>query len=161
MKVQRVSLQVFPKENFINAKDKLTAPVTYWADWSRWSVVLDPSHMRNEPACPLPLITDDGKYVVLLRIGPVFSGEDAVLQIYRWDRRGTDHGVFVKDIALKEIWRTPGILGQDLGAWTDETPQWFAGGTFEFSSDCRQLIHNTRFGNTLRINLQDGSVSQN
>jgi hypothetical protein len=31
-KVHQVSLQVFPKENFINAKDRVTSPVTYWAN---------------------------------------------------------------------------------------------------------------------------------
>jgi hypothetical protein len=44
---------------------------------------------------------------------------------------------------------------------TDETQQWFAGGTFEFSRDCRLLIHKTRWRSTVRINLQDGSVSRN
>jgi hypothetical protein len=75
-------------------------------------------------------------------------------------REGPDHGVFIKDIALKEIW-TPDELAANSGAWNDETPQWFAGGTFEFSSESRQLIHKTRWGNTVRINLQDGSLSKN
>ncbi|HYN14966.1 MAG TPA: hypothetical protein VES66_04145 [Terriglobales bacterium] len=161
-RVKRVSLQVFSKEHFINAKDRLTTPATYWTDGPQWDVVLASMPMHNEPECPVPLITDDGEFMVLLRIGMVASGEDAVLQIYRWDHRSPDHhGVFVKDIALKEIWKTPGMLGQNLGTWTDGTPEWFAGGTFEFSSDCRQLIHKTRFGNTVRVNLQDGSVSGN
>lgn len=29
-RVQQVSLQVLPKENFINAKDRVTSPATYW-----------------------------------------------------------------------------------------------------------------------------------
>jgi len=161
-KVQRVSLQVFPKEHFINAKDRLATPGTYWTAWLQWDVVLDSMPMHNEPECPMPLISDNGEFMVLLHLGILASGEDAVMQIYRWNRRSPDHhGAFVKDIALKEIWKTPGRLGQNVGSWTDQSPEWFAGGTFEFSSDSRQLIHETRFGNTVRINLQDGSVSGN
>jgi len=74
-------------------------------------------------------------------------------------REGPDHGVFIKDITLREIW--PADKFPNVQIVTDETPQWFAGGTFEFSADCRLLIHKTRWGNTVRINLQDGSVSRN
>ncbi len=74
-------------------------------------------------------------------------------------REGPDHGVFIKDIALREIWPADKLPNQQIA--TDETPQWFAGGTFEFLPDCRLLIHKTRWGNTVRINLQGGSVSRN
>jgi hypothetical protein len=73
---------------------------------------------------------------------------------------GPDHGVFIKDIALNEVW-TPDKLAANSSIWTEGTPEWFAGGTFEFSSDCLQLIHKTRWGNTVRINLQDGSLLRN
>ena len=163
---QRVLLHVFPKETFINTKDRLAAPASYWTDWIRWSVILDANRIQNEPEeCPLPLITDDGEFLVLLHVGPTLSGERAVLQIYRRRdhpgdpvREGPDHGVFIKSIVLREIWPSD-KLAENTAAWTDETPQWFAGGTFEFSSDSRQLTHKTRWGNTLRINVQDGSVS--
>jgi hypothetical protein len=163
---QRVLLQVFPRENFINTKDRLAAPASYWTDWIRWSVMLDADRMRNEPQpCPLPLITDDGEFLILLHVGPTLSGEHAVLQIYRRRdhlgdpvREGPDHGVFIKSIALKQIWPSD-KLADNTAAWDDETPQWFAGGTFEFSEDSRQLAHKTRWGNTVRINLEDGSVS--
>jgi hypothetical protein len=163
VKVQRVSLQVFPKEQFLNTR--LTAPATYWTDWPRWDVVLDSAAMHNEPKCPMALISDDGEFLILLRIAAVFSGEDAVMQIYRWDHRyepasgnAGDHGVLIKAIDLKQIW-SPEKLPAKFVGWTDETPEWFAGGTFEFSSDYRQLIHETRWGNIVHINLVDGSVS--
>jgi hypothetical protein len=165
LKVQRVSLQVFPKENFINAIHKLDTSSTYWSYSPWWDVVLDSMPMHNEPECPVPLISDDGEFLILLRIGGVFSGEDAILQIYRWDHRYEptvgktgNHGVLIKNIDLKEIW-SPDKVAANTGGWTDHTPEWFAGGTFEFSSDRRQLIHKTRWGNTVRINLEDGSVS--
>jgi hypothetical protein len=162
---ERVSLQVFGKENFINAHQRLAAPATYWAG-QRWGVVLDANLMQNVPApCPLPLITDDGEFLILLHVGPALSGNQAVLQIYRRRdhlgdpiREGPDNGVLIKEIALNKIW-TPDRIAANSVVWTDETPEWFAGGTFEFSPDYRQLIHQTRWGNTVRINLADGFLS--
>ena len=161
-RVQQVSLQVFPKENFINAKDKVTSPASYWTNWLQWSVVLDSHNMQPVPGCPLSLVTDDGEFLIVLNE----YATDSALRIYRRRdhlgdpvREGRDHGVFIKDIALREIW--PADKLPNVQIETDETPQWFAGGTFEFSPDCRLLIHKTRWGNTVRINLQDGSVSRN
>jgi hypothetical protein len=97
----------------------------------------------------------------LVGLSWISSGGDAVLQIYRWDHRYEPmagrtghHGVLIKGIDLKEIW-SPDKVAANTGAWDDHTPEWFAGGTFEFLSDCRQLIHRTRWGNTVRINLED------
>jgi hypothetical protein len=123
--------------------------------------------MHNEPEpCPLPLITDDGEFLILVHVGPALSTDKGpVLRIFRRRehlgdplREGPDHGVFIKDIALTEIW-TPDQLAANPIFWDDHTPEWFAGGTFEFSSDYRQLIHKTRWGNTVRINLANGSLS--
>ncbi len=72
-------------------------------------------------------------------------------------REGPDHGVFIREIAIDKIWPTD-KLPANSAIWTDHTPEWFAGGTFEFSADNRQLIHKTRWGNTVRINLFDGSM---
>jgi hypothetical protein len=157
-KVQRVSLQVFPKETFTN--DQFAAPATYWTDFPQWSVILEGNQLENETKCPLALITNDGEFLVLVHINSS-PGDDRALQIYqRRDhivdpmRTGPDHGIFIKAIPLKEIW-PPGALG--VSGWNNEV-QWFAGGSFAFSSDSRQLIHKTRWGNMVRINLPDGSV---
>ena len=162
-RVQQVSLQVFPKENFINAKDRLTSPATYWTNRVQWSVVLDSSNAHPVPACPLSLISDDGEFLIVLNMNAAGS-DGSALRIYRRRdhlgdpiREGPDHGVFIKDITLKEIW--PADKFPNVEIVTDETPQWFAGGTFEFSPDCRVLVHKTRWGNKVRINLEDGSVS--
>ncbi len=45
---RQISLQVFPKENWINEKDKLNAPTVYWTDFIQWSVVLDPQRLPAE-----------------------------------------------------------------------------------------------------------------
>lgn len=166
VKTRRVALQVFPKEDFINDKDRVVAPATYWTDWERWSVVLDSSNMHNQPECPLPLITDDGEFVILLRTGSISAEDSALLTIYRKRDHpgeavgeGPDHGVFIKDITLRELW-PPDRLATIPSVWNDESPEWFVGGTFEFSADYRQLIHKTSWGNTVRINLEDGSVAR-
>ena len=159
--VERVSLGVFPREEFINAKDRVTSTGTFWKDGPQWSVVFDSTNSHPVPGCPLSLITDDGEFLIVLNVY-VF---DSALRIYRRRdhlgdprREGPDHGVFIRDIPLREIW--PASKFSDLQIITDGSPQWFAGGTFEFSNDCRTLIHKTRWGNIVRINLQDGSVSK-
>lgn len=165
-RIQQFSFEVFPKEKFINAKDRMTAPATYWTDGSpaEWGVVLDSRTTGNwafTSFCPLPLITDDGEFLILLATVPAMSADYwAVLRIYRWDRMAKGipgHGRLVREIPLEEIW-SPLRLASKNGA-TDETPEWYAGGTFNFSSDGKQLIHKTRWGNTVRISLGDGSVS--
>jgi len=42
----------------------------------------------------------------------------------------------------------------------DFSPQWFSGGTFEFSQNNEVLVHRTRWGNTVRIHLADGTILQ-
>lgn len=162
---KQFTLLVLRKETFINAPQRLVAPVTYWAG-SPWSVVVDGDPMRNEPEpCLLPLISDDGEFLIIVHVGPTFSGDAAVLRIYRRRdhlgdpiREGPDHGVFIKEITLSKVWPPNGLAAIPL-MWTDHTPEWFSGGTFDFSSDNRQLIHKTRWGNTVHINLADGSLA--
>jgi hypothetical protein len=160
--VKQVSLQVFPSEKFLK-EDRLPAPATYWANWPLWSVVLDTDdpHRHFLPACPMSLVTDDGEFVILLDVPRV----DSVMRIYRRRdhpgdplREGPDHGVVIKDIALKEIWPA---FKPPTEAQTSESPSWFTGGTFDFSPDSRSLIFKARWGDTVRINLSDGSVSRN
>ena len=163
IEAQSVSFQVFPRERFINAKDNLSTPATYWASWARWTIIVSPEQLHGTQGCLIPLISDDGEFVVLLHTGFI-SANDHVLEIYRWDhaaRKGTtstNQGVFVKGLSLKEFWSTSELASRGT-VWTDESLQWFAGGSFTFSSDERQLIHKTRRGNSVRINLTDGSVS--
>jgi len=162
--VRRATLQVFPKENF-NARERLIAPVTHWTNWLQWSVVLRPRNKQPVTACPLTLITDDGEFLIVLHL---HTADFDALQIYRRRdhigdpaRRGLDHGVFIKNITLREIWPADKFGEMYRETKTDASPEWFTGGTFEFSPDCRTLIHRTRWGNVVRINLQDGSVARN
>jgi len=162
-KAIQVSLSVLSKEGFVT---RSFAPVTFWADWTLWSVVIDPSELHNEPECPLPLLTDDGEFMVLMQTGPTFATDHAVLRLYRRRdhpgdliREGPDLGVFIKDIPLTDLWPADKVY-ESARAWDDETPEWFAGGAFNFSSDNRQLIHTTRWHSTVRIHLEDGFVER-
>ena len=160
---RKISLNIFPRENFNNETQQLLATTTHWTDSASWAVILDPAHIHNEPECPLPLITDDGEFLILLQTGPAFA-QDAVVRIYRRrDHPGSalgewpDHGVFIKGVALATLW-SPAQLAEVGELWSDGTPEWFAGGTFKFSSDSRLLIHKTRWHSTVRIKLEDGST---
>lgn len=160
-KILSVQLTVMTKTNFVNESQKISAPVTYWGNWP-WAVVLEMNNQVDQPflSCAVPLVTDDAQFLILLATGPVFS---SALRVYRKgdssDRMqdGTVKGILVRDIKLEELWPTAKIATQ---IWTDHTPEWFAGGSFEFAPGDLQLIHKTRWGSTVRVNLPDGEVSK-
>lgn len=158
-KILRVRFTVMKKMVFVNKSQKVNAPVTLWGDWP-WAVVLDTKNVADRPYdCAVPLVTEDGQFLVLLAIGPAF---DSALRIYRKgsdaDRMqdGTIKGALVKDIKLAELW--PANKIDAVQVRTDESPQWFAGGSFDFSADGFRLIHATRWGNIDYISLRDGTV---
>jgi hypothetical protein len=146
------------KMNFVNDSQKISAPVIYWRDWP-WAVVLDMNNVADRLYdCAVPLVTDDAQFLILLATGPAFN---SALRVYRKgdyssDRTqdGTVKGVLVRDIKLEELW--PATKIDRSGLWTDHTPEWFAGGSFDFTPGNLQLIHKTRWGSTVRIYLPDG-----
>jgi hypothetical protein len=160
--VKSVSFQVFPKEDFINAKDRLLTANPYWTDWARWKLVLGEKEIRSEGNCPAPLINDDGEFLVLLRTGPVFA-DDAAIRVYRWNHQvhegtsSTNKATFVAGIALRQLWPSDKLRSTEI--WTDGTPQWFAGSTLVFSDDNKQLVCTTQWGTSVRIQLATGSVA--
>ena len=152
-------LAVYKKERFVNEKDRLTSSGTYWGDTAQWTVVLKPQRTGLVNRCPLSLITDDGEFIILLNEESPF---DPGLQIYRRRdhlgdpmREGPDQGVFIRTVNWRELW-PKGIVPDQ--AQYDSSPQWFSGGTFEFSQNNEVLVHRTRWGNTVRIHLADGSL---
>lgn len=170
-RIQQFSFEVFPNEKHINAKDKTMARATFWADesWAQWGIVLNAREHANwafTSSCPLPLVTDDGEFLILLATVPAVSVDWGVLRIYRRDRTAQDipsHGRLIREIPLKEIW-TPPILTWQSAATKEttsdgETPEWYAGGTFAFSLDNQNLIYKTQWGNSIRVSLENGSVS--
>ena len=153
-RVRSSTFRVFRRYISINDGLRMDGPDTYWTD-PLWSVVFD-DKPSLEP-CPYTLVTDDGEFLILV------GGDITALRIYR--RRdhpgqplggsGPDHGVLVRAIRLSELWPAERIPDRR----TDSTPQWYAGGTFAFSADNRTLIHKTRWGKTLQINLVTGAVT--
>jgi hypothetical protein len=162
--VKSVSFQIFPKEDFINAKDRVLTANPYWTDWARWKLVLGEKEIRSETTCPAPLISDDGEFLVLLRTGPVFA-DDAAIRVYRWNHQvhegisSTNKAAFVAGIPLRQLW-PPDRLSSTEMVWTDATPQWFAGGKLVFSDDNQQLVYSTQWGTSVRIQLTNGSVAK-
>lgn len=159
-KLLSVQFTVMTKMNFVNDSQKISAPVIYWGDWP-WVVVLDMNNQADGSfsSCVVPLVTDDAQFLILLATGPAFN---SVLRVYRKgdssDRMqdGTVKGVLVRDIKLEELW--PATKIDPSRIWTDHTPEWFAGGSFDFAPGNLQLIHKTRWGSTVRINLRDGKA---
>jgi hypothetical protein len=130
--------------------------VTYW-DSTFWTVTLraaDDSDAVFTAPCALPLISDDGEVLVLLSSGPGYLLGPA-LRIYRRPHHPGDP-LRPKEIFLKELWpadKIPNMYSSD-----NDMSEWFAGGTFAFSPDRRELIHVTRWASTIHIRLQDGSI---
>lgn len=136
---------------------RLNGPDNYWAD-TLWKVVLINDHRSEFSACHYTLVTDDGEYLVLVgtQIGP------AALTIYR--RRdhpgqplggpGPDHGVLIRQIAWTDLW--PSEHAPEM--FTDETPEWFAGGSFAFSANDTALLYKKSSGKSFQVDLATGSV---
>jgi len=150
---------VMSKSKFLNDYQKISAPVTYWGGW-RWEVILDVNKEGDRSfsmSCLAPLVTDDARFLILLKTGAPFG---AVLRIYRKGdssirmEDGSIKGVLVREIKLDELWPK----GKIDSSWSDHTPEWFAGGSFDFLEDNLHLIHKTRWETIIRIDLQDGRV---
>jgi hypothetical protein len=152
---ERITLDVVPAETFdVDTIHKVDSPNKYWisASPNGWSVQLEKGD-RFMFGCPVPIISNDGEFLILLR---TLEPDDWAMRVYR---RGQGHkGTLVKDIAFKDIWPENKWQEWRDAARTDSTPEWFAGGSFAFSSDSHTLIHKTRWGNVVEIRLSDGTV---
>ena len=165
-RIRGFSFEVFPKENFINAKDRLTAAGMYFTDWAQWGVALDgrnPTDQLFTSSCPVPLVTDDGEFLVLLAQAPAGSLDWGVLRVYQRDHTSREvlgHSRLVRELALKNFYFPLHLIPMlEPPCCTDESPAWFAEGSFDFSSDDRQLIYWSHSWHSVRITLGEGSVS--
>lgn len=126
-----------------------------------WVVTFDSRNATDglfASSCPLSLVTDDGEFLVLLAQRAAGSADWGVLRIYQWDRKSggiPGSGRLVEELPLKKFYFPLFVLP----CCTDETPTWFAGASWNFSADDRQLIYKSQYGNTVRISLGNGSVS--
>ncbi len=162
-KIQQVSFQVLTKTDALNQANGFAAGATYW-EFQVWDVILTEKNSHPLPYCAVPLVSDDGEFMVLLNQNAAAPG-DSALWIYKrryhpGDRMGDgpETSILVKSVTLGEIWlsdKFPKVI-----MVTDATPLWFERGSFSFSEDNRLLTHKTRWGNSVEIGLSGGTVAR-
>jgi hypothetical protein len=153
--VNKVTFHVFSKEGF--PQDRFISPGTFWSRTAAsWGVTLQAPDPAGVPW--LPLVTNNGDYLVLVAGIPANNGEMGVMRIYR--THGQPDGVLIATHQLRDLWPPDQVALADVPHVVDGQPLWFAGGSFEFSPDNQQLIYKTRWGNTVRVNLANGEVSK-
>jgi hypothetical protein len=155
-RIRRTTYRVLETEFFINDKDRLSAPVSFWSESAGgWEVTLEGLEGKQ---MFWPMITDNGQSLILVGVtapGPT----QTVLKIYR---RKSYKGELVRSYQLTDLWTAKQINPDDkrIIMVTDATPLWFAGGTLAFSHDDQQLIYRNQWNDELRISLADGVISQ-
>jgi hypothetical protein len=155
-KDELIRLDVYPWGEF-NAYEGVTTPNKYRVAGPEWGVSLPSREWSDLLACPLPLVTEDGKYLVLLG-DTTFS--DPALRIYRRGEQPNTEGVLVRQIKLQEVWPADKLpAASETQVATDlSEPKWYTGGTFTFSMDRRTLTYTSRWETTVHINLASGAV---
>jgi len=142
--IARVIYRVLRREEFIN--DKFITANPFWSD--HWSVSMAP---KGRP--PLPFISDDGMYLVLVSVDPPFA-DITVLRIYRQRHGGED---LLGTYKLRDIWTADELKAHATLVSTGR-PQWFTGSTLGFSKDNRAFVVRTPWGRELRLDLDGGAI---
>jgi hypothetical protein len=144
--IKRVTYRVLRKEEFIN--DKFTTTTSFWSD--DWDVSMATPQAEG---IPLPFISNDGKYLVLVSVDPPFS-DIIALRIYRKRRFGSED--LLGTYKLRDVWTT-----DELKAHADVVstgrPLWFAGSTLGFSADDSAFIVRTPWGREIQLDLNGGA----
>jgi hypothetical protein len=153
--IKKSIYRVLRVESFINAKDRLDSNSVFWTD-TPWTVTCDGGGSFY------PLISNTGQYLVLLRLAPAFPNSPPVLEIYHREfSAGVLKTVSVRQISITDLW-TPREIdpeGDEFHIQTGATPQWFSGGSLNFSADDENLIYRTQWNDVLIIRLADGSIT--
>lgn len=157
-KVQESIFQIFQRHDEINEHLRLVGPDTYWSFGPLWSVVFP--HRDYISVCPYALVTNDAEFLVLVGNSPF---DTTALRIYRrrdhqgqpFGGPGPDHGILIKALRLDQLCPPPLETPQ---TFTDESPQWYAYGSFAFSADNRTLVYKTASGPTVLIDLASGNI---
>jgi len=115
-RVLRMTYEIFPLrgQEFNYPENKLTVPMTFWEDSTApWEVVFEPNDGRPLPACPIPIVSNDAEYLILLAQDQRAAPDSIAMQIYKRPSQtqlGTEwapRGNLVRTLTLKELW--PGI----------------------------------------------------
>jgi hypothetical protein len=145
--ITRVSYRVLRREEFIN--DKFATTNSFWShDWD-----LGMAFPKGE-GIPLPFISNDGKYLVLVSVTPPFS-DFTVLRIYREHRYGGED--LLGTYKLKDIW-TVDELKAHANLTSTGRPLWFAGSILGFSEDSSAFVVRTPWGREVRLDLNGGAI---
>jgi hypothetical protein len=145
--ITRVSYRVLRREEFIN--DKFTTTNPFWSyDWD-----VGMAYPKGE-GIPLPFISNDGKYLVLVSVTPPFS-DFTVLRIYGEHRYGGED--LLGTYKLKDIWTADELKAHANLASTGR-PLWFAGSTLVFSANSSAFVVRTPWGREVRLDLNGGAI---
>ena len=157
-KIETSTYRIFRRYRDLNYRLRLEGPDQYWAE-PYWQVTFTNSGTSPLNACSYTLVTGDVEYLVLIGM----DNDRTALSIYHPDHApratgsvGPPGGVLVRQVPLSDL--APEVTTPQT--ITDDTPQWFAGGTFSFSADERTLIYTTRTGKKLQISLLTGEVQR-
>jgi hypothetical protein len=153
-------------EQLSHPPNQITAPMAFWEDSPySWKVVFEPKDGRIMPACPIPILSNDDEYLVLLSQDIGIYPDLLAMQIYKKPsqttplKEWTPRGSLIKTITLKELW--PGHKFPTENDWTTAPlPQWFAGSTFDFGNTYHDLIYKTPWGDVIHVDLNTGFVSR-
>ncbi len=153
--LEKVTYHVFAKEIF--PQDRFSRPGTHWSTTAAsWGVTVEGNF--GGPGGWLPLVSNNGDYLVLIA---VTSPVDANLDVIRIYRKSTGQsGSLIGTHSLQDLWPQNQVAPLAAPHVIPDRPLWYEGGSFEFSPDNQQLIYKTRWGNTVRVNLPDGKVSK-
>ena len=146
--ITRVTYRVLRREEFIN--DKFTSTNPFWSN--DWDVALPP----QGEGIPLPFISNDGEYLVLVSVDPPFS-DLTVLRIYRKHPYGGEN--LLGTYKLKDIW-TADELKAHATLGSTGRPLWFAGSTLGFSVDGGAFVVKTPWGSEMWLDLSGGPLQK-
>jgi hypothetical protein len=145
--ITRVSYRVLRREEFTSDKFATTNP--FWShDWD-----VGMAFPKGE-GIPLPFISNDGKYLVLVSVTLPFS-DFTVLRIYREHRYGGED--LLGTYRLKDIW-TADELKAHANLTSTGRPLWFAGSALGFSADSSAFVVRTPWGREVRLDLNGGAI---
>ncbi len=145
--IARVTYRVLRREEFIN--DKFTTTSPFWSN--DWDVGMAP----QGEGIPLPFISNDGEYLVLVSADPPFS-DITVLRFYRKHLSHDGGEDLLGTYKLKDIW-TADELNAHANLLSSGRPLWFAGSTLGFSEDGNAFVVKTPWGREVRLDLNGGA----
>ena len=143
--ITRITYRILRREEFIN--DEFTTTNPFWSN--DWDVGMVP----QAEGIPLPFISNDGEYLVLVATNPPFS-DLTVLRSYRKHLPGGEDSL--RTYKLKDIW-TADELKADATLFRLGGPRGLVGCALGFSLDGSAFVVKTPWGREVRLDLNGGA----